>query len=167
MDEDSVPATPKRKATPLFFDSDDEEEGHIAPRTFSPRSQHATKRVRLQDDILVDSRASEDDRLIGDLGGASSFPECARTALLTNICLLDIMADSVGAQSSEEAATDERVHHEPASLDTGAPLVRMVYGGESGHVPLVSPQVVRLCALHARHPLSVTPPCVVLCFLFV
>lgn len=45
----------------------------------------------------------------------------------------------MGAQSSAEAATDERILHEPASLDVETPLARMAYGGESGHVPLVSP----------------------------
>lgn len=86
MSADFIPPTPKRKATPLFFDSDDEEEGQIAPRTVSPRSQHATKRVRLQYETLVDSGASEDDRFIGDLGSACAFPECACTAgLLTDM----------------------------------------------------------------------------------
>lgn len=86
MDEDFVPPTPKRKATPLFFDSDDEEEGHIAPQTVSPRSQHATKRVRLQYETLTDSGASEDGRFIGDLESACASPECARTArLLTDM----------------------------------------------------------------------------------
>lgn len=142
MDEDFVPATPKRKATPLFFDSDDEEEGHIAPQTVSPRSQHATKRVRLQYETLTDSGASEDGRFIGDLGGASAFPEYPRTArLLTNLCTLDV---NMGAQSSEEATTEERVLYESASLDEEPPLTSTANGGKSGRVPLVSPRAILL-----------------------